>query len=156
MLGPGLQRLKARYTYPRIGYARVPGDDPRNFGTGVLVWIVGVFALAGAVLLVGGQLVDNLAWRRMAPAIAGALFAGGFVDLYRRSGLVRFLLLAAASAVSGGLMVVPDGPRRLRHAAHLGPSSGVRLSHQRWDRAGQLHQIDCSRGRPAAGRGGLR
>lgn len=35
ILGPGLQRLKARYTYPRIGYVRFPDEDPKRFRKGV-------------------------------------------------------------------------------------------------------------------------
>jgi len=80
MLGPGLERLKARFTYPRIGYAKLPDESPRAVGRGVLTW---------------------------APALAGVLFAGGFGYLASRSGLLRHYALAAASGVIGLGLVWP-------------------------------------------------
>jgi len=107
MLGPGLERLKARFTYPRIGYAKLPDESPRAVGRGVLTWVLGVLALFAIVLTLTGHLTDNLAWRRAAPALAGVLFAGGFGYLASRSGLLRHYVLAAASGVIGLGLVWP-------------------------------------------------
>jgi len=107
ILGPGLKRLKAHYTYPRIGFVKLPDEQPRRLQRGILTWVLGVFLLVAAVLTVTGHLTDNLAWRRAAPALGGMLFAGGFLYLAQRSRLWRHYLLATASASVGLLMTWP-------------------------------------------------
>jgi len=106
-LGPGLKRLKARHTYPRIGYVKFPGEDPKRFRKGLASWVIGVFLLVAVVLTLSGHLTDNLAWRRAAPALAGLLFAGGFLYMAQQSRLVRHYVLAGTSALLGMLMVWP-------------------------------------------------
>jgi len=108
MLGPGLERLKARFTYPRIGYAKLPDESPRAVGRGVLTWVLGGGALFVNELTLTGNLTDNLAWRRGAPALAGVLFAGGLSYLASRSGLIRHYALAIASVAVGFGLVWPE------------------------------------------------
>jgi len=110
MLGPGLKRLKARYTYPRVGFAQLPDGDPKRLRTGILSWVLGVFFIIAVGLTVTGHVTDNLAWRRMAPAIGGLLFGGGFWYLAQRSRLARHYGVAVASVALGLLMVWPDIP----------------------------------------------
>jgi hypothetical protein len=110
LLGPGLERLKARITYPRIGFAKLKDEDPRRLRAGMLTWVLGVFAAMAFVLTLTGDVTDNLAWRRAAPALAGLLFAGGFLYLARQSGLTRHYVLTAASILTGLLMVFPLTP----------------------------------------------
>jgi len=50
VLGPGLQRLKARITYPRIGYSKIPDENPARLRRGILSWVFGVFLAAAIVL----------------------------------------------------------------------------------------------------------
>jgi len=107
ILGPGLKRLKARYTYPRIGFVKLPDEQPRRLQQSILTWVLGVFLLVAVVLTLTGHLTDNLAWRRAAPALGGMLFAGGFLYLAQRSRLWRHYLLAAASVSVGLLMTWP-------------------------------------------------
>jgi dipeptide/tripeptide permease len=107
ILGPGLRRLKARYTYPRIGYVKFPDEDPKRFRKGIATWVIGVFLLVAVTLTLSGHLTDNLAWRRAAPALAGLLFSGGFLYMAQQSRLVRHYVLAAVSVLLGGLMVWP-------------------------------------------------
>lgn len=108
VLGLGLQRLKARFTYPRIGYAELPSENPRRFKWGVASWVISAFLLVALVLTLTGHVADNLAWRRAAPALGGMLFAGGFAYVARRSHFWRHWLLAAASAIGGLLLVWPS------------------------------------------------
>lgn len=111
VLGPGLRRLRGRYTYPRIGFAELPSEDRRRLGRGMAVWVVGAFLAVACGLALFGVVTDHLAWRRAAPALAGILFAGGFLYLAEKSGLKRIYALAVASAVSGCLLALPGiGP----------------------------------------------
>ena len=112
ILGPGLQRLKARYTYPRIGFVRFPDEDPKRFRKGVASWVIGVFVAVALVLTASGHLTDNLAWRQAAPALAGLLFAGGFLYMAQQSRFVRHYVLAGTSALLGMMMALAtvDGP----------------------------------------------
>ena len=107
ILGPGLRRMKARYTYPRIGFVKFPDEDPKRLRKGMASWVGGVFLLVAVVLTVGGHLTDNLAWRQAAPALAGLLIAGGFLYMAQQSRLVRHYVLAGTSALLGVLMVFP-------------------------------------------------
>ncbi len=107
ILGPGLERLKARFTYPRIGYVRLPGEKSNRLRRGVVTWVLGVFLFVAAALTLTGRLTDNLAWRRAASLIAGSLFAGGFLYLAQRSRRWRHYALAIASALIGAVMTWP-------------------------------------------------
>lgn len=108
ILGPGLARLRVRYTYPRIGFAELPAEKKGRLGRGIVVWFVGTFALVALGLWLLGGLADNLAWRRAAPLLGGLLFAGGFLYLAQRTGLKRIYGLAVASVVTGGLLTWPE------------------------------------------------
>ena len=107
LLGPGLERLKARFTYPRIGYVRLPAEPPRRLRRGLVTWIFGVFLLVAVALFIAGHLTNNLAWRRASPVLAGTLFAGGFLYLAQRSRFWRHYVLAVASIGTGALMAWP-------------------------------------------------
>jgi hypothetical protein len=104
VLGRGLRWLKARYTYPRIGFVELVNDSPREVGRGVLSWILAVVGVMVVALAISGDLTDNLAWRRWSPALAGALFMGGFLYAASRSGLTRQYLQAMASLALGLLL----------------------------------------------------
>jgi hypothetical protein len=103
VLGPGLTRLRARFTYPRIGFVELPAENRWEFRNGVLLWVFGTFALVALGLAAMGGLTDNLAWRRAAPLLAGVLFAGGLLYLAQRTGLRRIYGLTVASVMTGVL-----------------------------------------------------
>jgi len=100
-LGRGLKMLKARYTYPRVGFAEVPSEDAGELGRGMLTWAMGVFAVMLAGLAITGDLANSAAWRQWSPALAGALCMGGFLYSASRSGLVRQYAYALVSVVLG-------------------------------------------------------
>ena len=104
ILGPGLKRLKARYTYPRIGYAEMPDEDPSTLKWGILGWIFSVLGGMAVVLALTGNLTNNLAWRQWAPTIAGFMFMGGFLYLASKSGLARQYVYVFASPALGLLL----------------------------------------------------
>jgi len=110
ILGPGLTRLRARHTYPRIGFAELPRENQAKLRRGVIVWVLGSFVLVAAGLAIVGKVADNLAWRKASPLLGGILLAGGLLYLAQRSGLKRVYGLALASVVSGALLAWPEIP----------------------------------------------
>lgn len=110
LLSRGLEWLRQRHTYPRIGLVRLEAEDRRAFSRGIAAWVVGAVVLVALVLALLGLVGDNLAWRRASPALAGMLFAGGLLHLARRTGLARIYGLTAASVVTGAIMVWPVVP----------------------------------------------
>lgn len=104
VLGRGLRWLKARYTYERVGFVELPGEDPSKLRRGILSWVLGVFGVMVVALAISGDLTNNLAWRQWAPALAGFLFMGGFLYAASRSGLLRQYLYAALAPVLGLLL----------------------------------------------------
>jgi len=107
LLGPGLRRLKARFSDPRIGYLQLEKPRTGVLQRGLIGWLVLVFALCGLLLLILGQANDHLAWRRIAPCLAGLLFAGGFAYLAQQSHRVHHWLLALASIGIGLVSWIP-------------------------------------------------
>jgi hypothetical protein len=106
VLGPGLKRLKARITYPRIGYAELPEEEPRELGRGIISWVLVVVAVAVVALAISGDLTDNRAWRQWSPTLAGFITMGGFLYMASRSGLARHYVYVVASPALGLLLSV--------------------------------------------------
>jgi hypothetical protein len=99
-----LDKIKARITYPRIGYYREHSDEPKRTARGILLFMAGAFLLMVFVILISGGLADPTEWRRAAPLMSGISLAGGFWYTADRSGLLRYRLIAGLSVVSGVLL----------------------------------------------------
>lgn len=95
--------IKARVTYPRIGYYRERSDEPRT-ARGMLLFIGGAFLLMVLVILISGELTEAAGWRRAAPLVSGVSLAGGFWYLSAQSGLLRHRIIAGLSVVGGVLL----------------------------------------------------
>ncbi len=96
-----VDRVKARVTYPRIGYSRERADEPRTTARGMLLFIGGAFVLAIIVVALSGGLTDVEEWRRVAPLVSGLTLSGGFWYAGEQSGLMRYRLVAALSVSLG-------------------------------------------------------
>ncbi len=96
-----VDRIKARVTYPRIGYFRERGDDSGSTARGMLLFIGGAFLLMLLAILASGGLTDAAEWRRAAPILSGISLAGGFWYAGEQSGLVRHRVVAVLSLISG-------------------------------------------------------
>lgn len=104
VLGRGLKWLKARFTYPRVGYVELPGEEPAELRRGILSWVLAVLGVTLVVLAISGDLTSSLAWRRWSPALAGFLFMGGFLYSASRSGLARQYVYALLAPALGLLL----------------------------------------------------
>ncbi len=101
VLVPALRRLQERYTFPRVGYAKLPAEDAGKQGRNVLVYVAIVFAAYVLALVVFGVVSEVAYWRRWAPALAGALLAGGLLFAAGQSGFARHYAYLGASLLGG-------------------------------------------------------
>jgi hypothetical protein len=100
-----VERVKARVTYPRIGYHRERNPEAGDTAVrGMLLFIGGAFVLMALVVLLSGGISDVSEWRRAAPLVSGVSLAGGFWYAAEQSGLLRFRFIAAWSVVSAVLL----------------------------------------------------
>lgn len=104
LLGPVYRAASRRYIEPRLGYVELQGEPPGRLLRGIAIFGISAVVLLGLVLLVLGEAGDPSQWRRWSPALAGVLFSGGLVYAGRRSGLLRYHLLALVS-IAGGILL---------------------------------------------------
>jgi hypothetical protein len=115
-----VERVKARLTYPRIGYFREREDEASTNARGMLLFIGGAFLLTVMVVWLSGGIADAAEWRRAAPLVSGISLSGGFWYLGDKSGLVRHRLIACWSVISGvGLWLFGSGSDYSGVALHL-------------------------------------
>ena len=98
-----VEGFKKRYTYPRIGYLKLPEDDSKNIGIGILTYMGGVMlALVAFIYLVYGGLSGALFYKWL-PLLIGLIFFGGLQYHYSKSG-DKMVLLYIAVALGAGLI----------------------------------------------------
>ncbi len=106
LIGGGLlvnflvQRLKARYTYPRTGYVSYEKE-----GNARIPRLIGVFVTAA--LVAAAVILLSRGWHNFA-LLFGLVFTAGFLYVGFRIGLVRYLALAAFSLASGAVLGTAD------------------------------------------------
>jgi len=103
LLAPGLEWLRQRHTYPRVGYARPAELQPARHARGALIFTLAVFSIYALALMGFGVANDVTYWRRWAPALAAAICCGGFLFVASQSGLARHYAYILAS-LGGGLI----------------------------------------------------
>ncbi len=99
-----VDRVRARVTYPRIGYYRERAEDPSGTARGMLLFIAGAFALMVVAVWLSGGLTDAAEWRRAAPLVSGISLSGGFWYAAEVSGFARHRFIAALS-LGGGVLL---------------------------------------------------
>jgi len=107
-----LRLLKRRITYPRTGYVAFKKKEPSR---GRKIAAAGAGALIGASLAALYALSPSV--RVLLPAVNGLLFAIAVLFVANKIGVIRFYVLAAASAVIGVGVT----------AAGIGDTKGVSL-----------------------------
>jgi hypothetical protein len=104
--------LHYRLTSRRTGYAELPDAPPVRLLSAVMLAGLLTMVVVAAFTLTTGHMWNLAGWPTWAPVIAGFILAWGFFDTARKSGVVRFHVLAALS-VAGSLFfwLFPFGPR---------------------------------------------
>lgn len=82
-----LERLKQRYTYPRIGYVKITVEDGGKIAKGIFGYMLVVVALMVVVLgsFYWGRWSSDLIYR-WTPTLVGAMLLGGMLYYQGRSG----------------------------------------------------------------------
>jgi hypothetical protein len=101
-----IEVIRKRYTYPRIGYAKLPMDDPKKTAKGIFGYTAVVLALMVICFLLLGKVKDAAAYKKWSPALMGILLVGGFLYAHGRSGSIRYIVFAVLAVVSGLLFSI--------------------------------------------------
>ena len=92
-LNPVLESIRRRFTYPRIGYAKLAEERPTKILRGIaLCTILVIAAMAMTVSFFGDRADGTLwgLWRQWSPTLAGVLLSGGFIFQASVSGARRY------------------------------------------------------------------
>jgi hypothetical protein len=126
ILKPVVQRLKARFTYPRTGFVSFKEQSPNRkwlaLGIGLAVGIamgvlVGATAFGDFVADIRpSQEAATLIWL---PLVQAAVFAIALIYMGYRFSLGRYYALAVVSLVAGGVVVVARLEDPLGTAVHF-------------------------------------
>jgi len=101
-----IEVIRKRYTYPRIGYAKLPTDDPKKTAKGIFSYMAVVLALMVICFLLFGKVKDPAAYKKWSPALMGVWLVGGFLYAHGKSGNIRYIVFAVLAVVSGLLFSI--------------------------------------------------
>ena len=113
LLGPVLQTIRKRFTYPRIGYVRLIDEKPRTLLTGIFLSMLALVVVFALAFIIFGDATDWDLWMRWLPAWLGILLVGMFHALASKSGDSIQYAFALLSLVCG-LTVSIIGFRSMR------------------------------------------
>ena len=112
-----IEGFRKRFTYPRIGYVKLPDEDRKEIGVGILTFMgVIMLALAVIVYLIYGRISGDLVYKWI-PLLIGLIFFGGLQYSYSKSGDRVTLVYIAISVLAGLVFSLmdfsnpKDGPR---------------------------------------------
>jgi len=101
-----LEKLKRKYTYPRIGYAKLHEDPPRKTARGIFSYMLLVIVvMVVALFIIFGDISADL-WYRWSPTLMGAMLTGGLIYLADKSADPRYYGIAVFGLVAGGVLSV--------------------------------------------------
>ena len=101
LLVPFLGVLRNRYTYPRIGYAKLPADDGKTLVRGMFIYTLAVFMGVFIGIAILGGFRDPALYRKWSPLLAALLMTGGFEYAYSKSGNLRCRAYIALAVILG-------------------------------------------------------
>jgi hypothetical protein len=81
-----IEKIRSRFTYSRIGYAKLPQDDPKKSARGMLVFTLSVAAVFVICLILFGDVTDPALYRKWCPTVFAMILLGAFIYLHSKSG----------------------------------------------------------------------
>jgi hypothetical protein len=102
LLGPVLQIIRKRFTYPRIGYVKLVDEKPRQLLTGIFLFMIALVVIFALAFIIFGDVRDWDMWMRWLPAWLGILLVGMFFSFVKKSGDSIHYVFAVLS-LAGGL-----------------------------------------------------
>ncbi len=118
LVSPVVQQLKTRYTYPRTGYVSY-----ERKGRSRIVQLISVFLVAA--LVAAGVITLSRGWQSLTLWF-GLAFTAAFTFVGFRAGVIRYLLLALWSLISGLALMAVGGTTEQTGALFYG-SLGVAM-----------------------------
>jgi hypothetical protein len=106
-----VEGFRKRYTYPRIGYLKLPDEDSKKIGIGIFSFMGAVMlALAVILYLLYGRITGDLIYKWI-PLLIGLIFFGGLQYSYSKSGDKLTLAYTAIALVAGLAFSLMDFPK---------------------------------------------
>jgi hypothetical protein len=98
-----IETIKAKFTYPRIGYVEFKQEDA-IIGWGILGYILAVIAVVSviATIFYGGNL-EKIDFYKWVPLAIGGIFLGGMIYHHGKSGDPVTYLYSFITLVAGGI-----------------------------------------------------
>lgn len=110
-LAPGLEAIRKRITYPRIGYVALVQEEPKKTLRGIGVYTIIVIAAMALAFVICGDIRDLTLWQRWSPTLAGVLLSGGMIYAASKSGAARytvFMVLSVGLGIAFSILI-PEG-----------------------------------------------
>jgi len=110
-LAPGLEAIRKRVTYPRIGYVELVQEEPKKTLRGIGVYAIVVIAAMALAFAIFSDIGDLTLWQRWSPTLAGVLISGGMIYAASKSGAARytvFMVLAVGLGIAFSILF-PEG-----------------------------------------------
>ena len=109
ILAPVTERLRRRYTYPRIGYARLHTDPPKETAKGIFTYSIAVLVVVVIIsFIISGDMASLERCVKWSPAFVGLMMVGAFQYMASKSGSIRFYVFAVVSAILGFVLSMVD------------------------------------------------
>jgi hypothetical protein len=100
----GWEIVRARLTYPRVGYVKLRPEAARAVLPGVLSFIFVVAAAMVIALAVFGGRHDPSLWWKWLPLFVGMMLVGALAHAHAKSGSARYSVFAVLAAGAGLLV----------------------------------------------------
>jgi hypothetical protein len=99
--GKIMEFVRRRYTYPRIGFVKFHGENPKDALTGVLLFELAVIVIMFTLISISGNVMDYSQWVKWSPLFFGLILVGPFAHAQSRSGNIRYYGYAILSVILG-------------------------------------------------------
>ena len=106
-LAPGLEAIRKRVTYPRIGYVELVQEEPKKTLRGIGVYTIIVFVAMALAFAILSDIGDWRLWSRWSPTLSGVLLSGGMIYAAGKSGAARyyaFMVLAVGLGIAFSIL----------------------------------------------------